>query len=251
MTQPSYTRLDLAAQDKLLRSIVSRSAPQAGKRASVIFDLDGTLLENRPRTAVIFEELGREWARRGLAEAKHLQDVSPSRLAYLVSHSLEALGVTNASLIKEAEQFWKERFFVDAYLGHDTALSGAVAFARACYDAGANLVYFTGRDLPKMALGSFASLRDAGFPIGVSGTELVLKPSFDMPDEAYKRDAAGELSRVGDPIAFFDNEPGNCNAFRELFPQAESVFVDTQHFPGAPALLADVHVIGDFELSQG
>ncbi len=246
MTKPTYERLSPKAQTDLLARIVASCSGHLERRTSVVFDLDGTLLENRPRTAAIFCELAESWAARGVSEHAQLRGAASTQMGYLVSESLARLGVTQPQLVKEVEQFWRERFFADAYMRHDHALPGAVAFARACYEAGANLVYFTGRDLPNMALGSFASLRDAGFPIGVSGTELVLKPAFEIPDEQYKRGASRALLRSGEPVAFFDNEPGNSNAFLELFPQAVSVFVDTQHAPHAPALSSGVHVIGDF-----
>ena len=149
-------------------------------------------------------------------------------------------------LVREAEIFWRERFFIDAYLKYDIEVPGAGAFARDCYDAGGILVYFTGRDLPLMGLGSFASLRDLGFPIGVPGTELVLKPDAQMPDEAFKRMQGPALERVGKVVALFDNEPGNCNVLGQHFPDASSVLLDTQHLPGAPPLDASVRVIADF-----
>jgi len=97
-----------------------------------------------------------------------------------------------------------------------------------------------------MGLGTFRSLRDLGFPIGVPGTELVLKPEYSMPDEAFKRDVAPTLARVGQVVASFDNEPGNCNVFKEAYPDCESVLIDTQHMPQAPPLGPGVRVLGDF-----
>ena len=96
-----------------------------------------------------------------------------------------------------------------------------------------------------MSLGSFQSLRDLGFPIGVIGTELVCKPEASIPDEKYKREEGPKLARLGNVIAALDNEPGNCNAFKAMFPEAEVVFVDTQHFPNAPALVDEVFIVGD------
>ena len=87
-----------------------------------------------------------------------------------------------------------------------------------------------------MGIGSFASLRDLGFPIGLPGTELVLKPDAQMPDEAFKRMQGPALERVGKVVAIFDNEPGNCNVLGQHFPDAHSVLLDTQHLPGAPPL---------------
>jgi hypothetical protein len=97
-----------------------------------------------------------------------------------------------------------------------------------------------------MGIGSFRSLRDLGFPIGVPGTELVLKPDANMPDEAYKRLEGPKLARVGKVVAVFDNEPSNCNTLLEMNPGCTSVLLDTQHLPGAPPLNPSVHVIRDF-----
>jgi hypothetical protein len=51
-------------------------------------------------------------------------------------------------------------------------------------------------------------------------------------------------------VASFDNEPANCNLFKEEYPNAEIVFVDTQHVPGAPALRPDIGVIEDFAAAR-
>ena len=245
---PMSHRAERAAQSELLRGIVARSAhvPGKGPAPIVVFDLDGTLMDNRPRTCAILRELGATWTGREPEHAARLRDASPDSLAYLLTDSLARLGVTRTELVAEAEEFWRARFFRDEHLVHDVALAGAVEFARDCYSAGAVLVYLTGRDLPLMGLGTFRSLRDLGFPIGVAGTEVVLKPDAAMPDEAFKRLAAPDLARVGDVVAVFDNEPANCNVFREMYPACASVFVDTQHTPGAPPLVAGVHTISDF-----
>lgn len=43
---------------------------------------------------------------------------------------------------------------------------------------------------------------------------------------------------MGKIVAAFDNEPVNCNAFRESAPQSTRViFVDTLYKPDSPALL--------------
>lgn len=214
----------------------------------VVFDLDGTLMDNRPRTASILQELADELRIEKHEAAEVLAAVRAEGLAYLLTDSLRTLGLEHPELLERAEAYWRERFFTDAYLKHDIAIDGSVELARACYDAGAKLVYFTGRDLPGMSLGSFQSLRDLGFPIGVVGTELVLKPDAKIPDEIFKREEGPKLARIGRVIAAFDNEPGNCNAFLEMSPEADVVFVDTQHFPGAPPLAPKVHIVGDLAM---
>lgn len=244
----TYPRLSPHDQKALLDRIVSRCKGVPGAASPVVvFDLDGTLMENRPRTLAILRELGAMWRTKEPALAERLVAAQPTQLSYLLSDSLANLGVTRTEHVAEAELFWRERFFVDGYLKHDVEVPGAAAFARACYDEGAVLVYFTGRDLPLMGLGSFASLRDLGFPIGVAGTELVCKPDAAIPDEAFKRLVGPSLTRVGHVVAVFDNEPGNCNVLLSHFPDADSVMVDTQHLPGAPDLFREVQVIVDFK----
>jgi hypothetical protein len=240
-----------AAQTALLRSVLARVTEDAAARGPtpvVVFDLDGTLMDNRPRTAAILRELAEVLGAEDEASAARLRAVQPSQLAYLLTDSLAALGLKSSALVARAEEFWKDRFFRDDHLRHDVEVPGAVAFVRAAHDAGAIVVYMTGRDLPLMGIGSFRSLRDLGFPIGLPGTELVLKPDANMPDEAFKRLEAPKLARVGKIVAAFDNEPANCNTILEMNPGCISVLLDTQHLPGAPPLDDGVRVIADFTM---
>ena len=239
-----YTRLPFAQQQTLLRRVVDRASPGSRGAKVVVLDLDGTLIDNRPRTGAILHELADDLRTSHPRDAALLRGAVPDALGYLVRDSLRALGVAE-DLVPEAEAFWKTKFFSDDPIRFDVALPGAIAFARACYERGAILAYFTGRDLPGMSVGTWKSLRDLGFPIGVPGTELVLKPTFEMPDEVFKQEIGPRLARLGEVVAVFDNEPANCNVLLAQHASAESVFVDTQHFPGAPPLDPKVHVVGD------
>jgi hypothetical protein len=245
----AFKRLPLAEQQALMSRIVARCKSTPGQPSPVVvFDLDGTLMDNRPRTLAILKELAHELRAESHLSADRIAAAQAEELAYLLGDSMRQLGIEHPDLVDRAESFWKTRFFSDDYLKHDIAIEGSVEFAKACYEAGACLVYFTGRDLPLMGLGSFQSLRDLGFPIGIVGTELVCKPDAKIPDEAFKRAEGPKLRRVGNVVAAFDNEPANCNAFLEMNPEAEIVFVDTQHLPGAPPLDTRVHVVTDFRM---
>jgi hypothetical protein len=238
-------------QSATLKAVLRRCRhePTSSQRPPVVvFDLDGTLLDNRPRTLAILREFAARCADRDPQLAERLAGARAADLAHLLCDTLARLGVDRTKLAAEMQEFWRERFFGDTHLVHDVPLPGAVSFARACYDAGALLVYLTGRDLPLMGIGTFRSLRDLGFPIGVPGTELVLKPDADLPDEDFKRLTAPSLARVGRVVAAFDNEPANCNVMLAHYPDAHVVFVDTQHTPGAPALEAEVRVVRDLRM---
>lgn len=243
--------LNPAEQSTYLRGIVERVArSRAAGPPVVVFDLDGTLLDNRPRTVAILRELGEKWRGTHDAEVEQLMATELTDLAYSIADTLGRRGVVGEVQLADGQNFWKERFFSNPYLRHDVAIAGAVRFAHEVYRAGATLVYLTGRDLPNMSEGSLASLRDTGFPIGVVGTELVCKPDFAMSDETYKRDVAPTLARLGEVVASFDNEPANCNVFLRCYPACASVLLDTQRTSHAPPLDEGVVSIRDFSMGE-
>ncbi len=247
LTPSKYPRVSLDEQALYLREVLERLSRGSGQRR-IVFDLDGTLVDNRTRSVAIMRELADTWSTSHPAAARILRSLGPESFVYLIEDSLENAGLEDHALVDQALEFWSERFFRDEYIAHDRSHPGAVAFASACYDAGATLVYFTGRDIQNMAVGSFASLRDLGFPIGVARVELVLKPDPEIPDKQFKLGVTPELGREASVVATFENEPGHCNLFREHFPQALHFLVDTHHFPDAPALDEQIRVVRDFRM---
>ena len=204
-------RLPAAERAVLLQRILDRARARvaAGTCPVLVFDLDGTLIDNRPRVVAILHELGESWRDKHPEAAARCRAATVADIGYGVIDNLRRLGVEEAWLHEEGLTFWKQRFFTDNYQAHDVEIPGAVKFSRACHDAGALLVYLTGRDLPGMALGTFKSLRDLGFPIGTMGTKLVTKPAFEIPDTEFKQSVARDLGRFGEVIGVFDNEPAN------------------------------------------
>lgn len=220
-----------------------------GARApAVVFDLDATLFDNRPRTFEILMEYQQEIAVDEPELSAALLQLELSRIDYLLTDTLKGCGIYRADLVKEITDYWHRRFFADEYIACDEPLYGAPAFVRACHEAGAVVVYLTGRDVPGMLIGTVAKLRDEGFPFAVAGTELILKPDEHMHDEAFKRGALPTLDRVGELVAFFDNEPANCNLAKAMFPEATVVLLETQKVPGAPTPAPDVEIVADFRV---
>jgi hypothetical protein len=244
-------RLDPPRRRELLRGIVERARVRTPEGPPVVvFDLDGTLMDNRPRVAAILRELSDHWRKDHPSVSEALAGVQAADIVYDLLANLRRLGVTDPSLHEQGLFFWRERFFHDPHIKHDVEVPGAREFVRACYEAGAVVVYLTGRDLPNMVLGTVASLRDLGFPIGVVGTELVVKPAFEIPDTEYKRGVMPDLRRLGRVIAAFDNESANTNLFLEEYPECASVFLDTQHAPNPPPLDPRVSVIESFKVGE-
>lgn len=230
----------------LERALERASEADASTTPLVVFDLDGTLYDNRPRTVQILAEYAEEVADQFPEVAEALEALTAEGVHYLLSDTLRAQGLTKVEIVSDATRFWRDRFFAEKYLKYDAVKDGAVEFARACHELGATIVYLAGRDVTDLLPGTVTSLRKWGFPVGEIGVELVLKPDATLSDEAFKRASLPVLRRVGRVVAFFDNEPANCNVARHVWPEAIVGLIETTSVPGAPDLDSGVDVIRDF-----
>ncbi|MHB8418751.1 MAG: HAD family hydrolase [Myxococcales bacterium] len=203
-------------------------------RGLCVFDLDSTLLDNRPRQALILREYGRSVG-------------EPALLAVGPEHfdgwDLE-VAMRNAGISAEralawrdpARRFWKERFFTNEYCRFDVPIQGAVDFVREVGKLGA-IAYLTGRHAG-MREGTLASLGSAGFPLpGAAEVYLLLKPTQEMHDDLWKEQACAQVRALGRVVAAFDNEPAHINRYRELFDGALCIHLETDH-SGRPIQLA-------------
>ncbi len=231
--------------DSVLSRIFAQIKESRAQRPVVLFDLDGTLFDNRPRTLRILHAYAAQLPQEHWADAKIIRSLNSRDVAYLLDATLAPHGV-KSSVIEGAKSFWRARFFTDAACADDVPVAGSVPFVRRCWDEGATIVYLTGRDIPGMILGTVRTLRDDGFPIGVPRTELVMKTTFEEPDTTFKLRLLDSLNELGKVVASFDNEPVNCNLFQNRWPAAFSVLLETQAAPGAPPLLSECHRVADF-----
>lgn len=118
---------------------------------------------------------------------------------------------------------------------------------RTLYSNGARIVYVTSRDQRRQLLGTMRSLRDHGFPIGIQGTELIMKPTVEMQDAVFKQYVTGYLRHYGTVVAIFDNEPANANIYRRAFDRASVILVESPMSPPNPRpLLGNVVRIASF-----
>ena len=230
-----------------LRAIVDAVATRRAERPVLIFDLDGTLYDNRPRTLRIAHafaaSLGDGYAR----DAQIILGLSAQQLMYRLDDTLRAHGVSE-DVVKLASRRWFERFFTDAACADDVPVRGAAPFGQRCFHRGATVVYLTGRDIPGMLVGTVRTLRDDGFPIGQPRVELVLKPTFEEDDTGFKRRMLDPMNELGTIVATFENEPANANLFHHRWPESHAVLLDTQSAPGAPPLEPACIRVPDFSL---
>jgi hypothetical protein len=215
------------AQDSLLDRIID-TAQQHGDSSVGVFDLDGCLFDTRPRQVLIIREYASETGALDLyrIQATHFKD-------WDLGNTMRNAGFTEdriAALKQPLADFWFNRFFRSDYVVHDHAMPGAVDLVRQCRATGMGIVYLTGRD-ETMRAGTEASLKGFGFPLDGGDCRLLVKPDFKTDDTEFKNDALSVIATMGTPTLFLDNEPANVNRFRERYPDALVVFVETDHSP--------------------
>jgi len=238
------------AKDPILDQILndSRAAFTKQERPMVVFDIDGTLLDNRSRTLFILREYSDKELRKVRPdEAQKLGALSQLNIRYSLPETLLAVNITDEAIVNNAAIFWSQRFFADAYLKYDTSTPGSVNFVRTLYTQGARIIYLTGRDQPRQLIGTVQTLRDNGFPIGIQGTELIMKPTMQTQDAVFKQQVTNYIRHYGKLIAAFDNEPSNTNVYRRAFESAKIIIYDAPHSGNPPPLLPNIMPLKSFE----
>jgi hypothetical protein len=192
----------------------------------VVFDLDSTLLDNRPRQARIFRDFGR------LHQLPALLRATPEHWrGWDLRGPLQRLGLDAAWIednYPQIKAFWESCFFTSEYCQEDAPIAGAVDYVRAIAATGVHIAYLTGRHLG-MRSGTVTSFERHGFPPPAARVHLLMKPTAEQDDDLWKAHAHAELAVLGPVIAAFDNEPAHINSLAKSFPNAIVVHLDTDH----------------------
>ena len=245
-----------ADQSKILRAALDAiGAPGGSGPRAVVFDLDSTLLDNRPRQSRIVREYGAQHGEPRLAACQDAQIVS-----WDLRDTARLCGYDDAqaqAIYPAMKEFWRERFFTSPYCADDAAIAGAAKFLEAVLGAGGRIVYVTGRH-EGMGEGTVESFRRAGFPIPewplgphypktVSPVQLWLKKDPEGDDDVWKENCHLLLAEGGVAGAF-DNEPTHVNGYKNKFPEAQVVHLDTDHSGRPVRVLASIPSVADFTL---
>ncbi len=228
----------------LMRTI--REVADAVRRAErpvCVFDIDSTLMNTAPRNWRILQEAATVFP----ALKPFVAKLSERDMGYTLTDDLRRVGCDDENLLETLHKFWKVRFFTNEYVVLDRPYPGAVAYVQRLHEAGATIYYLSGRDEPGMGQGTRRSLGEHGFPLG-DRTVLHLKPSFEMPDFDFKKEAFDDIERLGGTVAaIFENEPANANAFKERFPAAAVFLIRTITSKNPAPLRSDVIPFDSFE----
>jgi hypothetical protein len=210
----------------------------------VIFDLDGTLFNNGPRSKQIFLDFAEE--RNDTTLEVTLGTIDANSMKYRVRETLIEVGITDSTLLSELMVFWKSKFFTSEYLRYDEPIAGGVEFVNELHDSGALIIYLTGRDMAGTLEGTVSSLKDHKYPIGILGTELIMKPERYMKTVLFKEESVTYIKKLGTVIAIFENEPENINNLITHFKESLPFFLETGHKPSAPPVKKGIPHIHNF-----
>ena len=161
-------------------------------RFAAAFDLDGTLLSNKPRQARIVRDFGRERGVEALARCGPEMIVSwdlrdTMRLSGLAAGQIE-------TLYEDLRRYWLDRFFTSEYCKEDEPVRGARDYLGRFVQRGAHVLYVTGRH-SGMEAGTLAAFERAGFPLpeivapaapaSAATVQLWLKPKLADDDDRW------------------------------------------------------------------
>jgi len=234
-------------QVRILAGALAR-ARAAAPDGFAVFDLDSTLLDNRPRQARIVQDFGRAHGLPVLlgARPEHWR-------GWDLRAALLAAGLTAGEVRRHDapfRRFWAERFFTSAYCRLDVPLPGAAAFVGAVAAAGARVAYVTGRPR-SMEDGTLEVFRRFGFvlPDGIR-THLLMKPGDALADDDWKALARAEIDALGPVVLAFDNEPAHLNAYARAWPDALAIHLDTDHSSRPIEVLPWIPSVADFQAPE-
>ncbi|MEW6432500.1 MAG: hypothetical protein AB1730_13435 [Myxococcota bacterium] len=220
---------------RTLEDVLARAAA-AGPKGLVVFDLDSTIFDNRPRQARIVREFGREKGIAPLESCQSFHFVS----GWDLTGALVACGLPKAEadgLHRELKKFWGARFFTSEYCRDDVEIVGAPRYLHEVVKTKARILYVTGRH-EGMREGTVASMKKCRMVLPGEGAQLLMKPAEAADDDDYKRTAHQLLAELGTVLAAFDNEPTHVNDYADRFVDAVAVHLATDH-SGRPVKLKE------------
>lgn len=218
---------------KLLKNLLEQveAVQSHGRRFAVIFDLDSTLFCVSSRIEAILNELASdpELVANYPTFAPTLQGLRVMPTDWGIRSVLiraKVLGPLDFFELIRAK--WADRFFASEYLKNDVPYPGAVEYVNKLALAGAEIRYLTGRDWPRMGVGTKLSLKHWGFPL-LSDAHLHMKPDSNRHDADFKLEILRRLQIETPDICFFENEPVIVNLVHRSLPSLPIIFVRSVH----------------------
>jgi phosphoserine phosphatase len=203
-----------------------------GEKATVVFDLDETGIDNRYGTAAML--LGKDgWVHSPESAAfprarQALMGLQLRQFRVMAEDIFRIAGVADETdAMKSVEEFLGRRIHsAEKAEAYGAPYPGFVEYVKSLHDAGVRIVYITGRPAGLQTQGTRELLEFFGLPLDANA-ELFLKVAH-VPTAAYKARTLADLMASGSRVvAIFDNEPDNLFEMARQAPDAKIVFMDS------------------------
>ncbi len=230
----------------------AKEALDSDERFLAIFDLDSTLYDVKERQRKILQQFAdnSEFVAKWPEQSARLRTVDLHSKDFGIREALKRVGFsldTDNDFLTDVMKYWELWFFHNDFLKHDEPMPGAVEFVRAIEALDADIMYLTGRDVPRMLDGTRKSLAAIGFPIEGDHIQIYLKPEKSLEDAEFKSSVIKKIARGYHKVWLFENEPVILNAVSKTSPDVKMVFLDTCH-SGREALREKLDTIPHFEV---
>jgi hypothetical protein len=239
----------------LLKDIIDQAAKQKDSKKGplkAVFDLDSTLFDVSHRITQIFHQFAKlsDIAEKFPEASKQLLALTPKATDWGVKKTLMRINFKSPGddFLKTLVEYWKKHFFSSDFLHIDRPYPGATEFVQDLFKAGADILYLTGRDIPRMLKGTLASLRAHSFPLDENHANVFLKPSTQIADTDFKKEFFLKLDQSKGDVWFFENEPVNIKLVLDCCPHVKVVFVTTVHSEKNPEPGVHIPRISGFTL---
>ncbi len=204
------------------------------QKSLVVFDLDSTLFDVSPRIQKILNDFGNNPANQSRFpdSCRILSQIQTQRADWGIKDALHRAGLDgdHPELHHALKEFWRKSFFSNEYLEYDIPYDGALDFVQNLYDAGADIVYLTGRDIPRMGVGTDKVLLKWKFPLDFTQAVSCLKPKKEMDDAQFKSDFFAKIPEgTYQKIWLFENEPVNIHLVRNDHTHVEIIYFESTH----------------------
>ena len=213
-----------------LESLQERS--RSGLSSFAVFDLDSTLFDVTPRLQQILHDFANDSHHQKLfpENCKILKTAEAQHQDWGIRWALQRAGLDghHPEFHQAIKEFWIRSFFSNSYLQYDRPYPGAIEYVNAVAATGAQVVYLTGRDIPRQGEGTEQALKKWGFPLHETLARMVLKPVAGLDDAEFKENFFRSLPSET-ATWLFENEPVNVNVIRRHHPHVKIVFVNTVH----------------------
>jgi len=209
-------------------------ARQAIRRADLlVFDLDNTIVDTRPRTVAAVHELARSRSLDRTTRAR-LAAVGKDDVGYDARETAAKLGLSRIQA-QRFERIWNRRFWDPKSFALDEPIGSVIELVKAA--KGKDVIFLSGRYESYMAA-TIAQLERLGLPTH----NVILKPSREGT-AAFKARVMRRLTRPGTNTVFVDDSAHNRAAIDAANLAATTIAIDfpvvepgTTHAQAGPAL---------------